>query len=219
MAMTEQKASDRKISLDVSMNEPSPMSAPWMAAAEERKSRQQPRRGFFRRQFSGEVTYSQKKFDWYFGVGLPIVCIAADPIVFRTNGFFEGAVVPNGHALLHKYQIFAYALSAVSILAMAAWLLWGNKLGEFRPFLGGLFLVAAAISTIAGIILFPFSLIGLIFLIGILGFTPLLSGFVFLRNSYRALESSAEDMPLKYVARAAMLAVIYALVVPFVLNF
>ena len=71
-----------------------------------------------------------------------------------------------------------------------------------------------------GIYLIPFSLLGILFVgVGLLGFTPLLSGFVFLRNSFRALESSAEDMPPRYVVRAAMLAVIYALVVPYVLNF
>lgn len=95
----------------------------------------------------------------------------------------------------------------------------GIKLGEIRPFLSGLFLVAAAASTAVGIYIFPFSVIGSLVLIGVLGFTPLFSGFVFLRNSFRVLESSAEDMPFRYVVRAAMLAVIYALVVPFVLNF
>jgi hypothetical protein len=170
-----------------------------------------PRPNFLQRQFSSVPTISQRKFDWTFGVGLPIICIAADPIVFR---HWQGL-----HPLLIEYKIFCYALSSVSIMAMAAWLLWGTRLGELRPFLGGLFLVAAAISTIVGIILLPFSMIGSILLIGLLGFTPLFSGFVFLRNSYRALESSAEEMPLNYVARAAMLAVVYALVVPFVLNF
>lgn len=170
-----------------------------------------PRPKFLKRQFSSVPTLSQRKFDWYFGVGLPIVCIAADPIVFR---HWDGI-----RPLLSDYQVFCYALSSVSIMAMAAWLLWGHKLGELRPYLGGIFLVAAAISTIVGVILLPFSMIGSIVLIGLLGFTPLLSGFVFLRNSFRALESSADDMPLNYVARAAMLAVIYALVVPFVLNF
>ncbi len=174
---------------------------------------------FLKRQFSAVTTLSQRKFDWVFGVGLPVVCIAADPIVFRSAGFFEPILENGGQALLSEYKIFAYALSTVSIMAMAAWLLWGSKLGELRPFLGGLFLTAAAISTIVGIILIPFSMMGMVLLIGILGFTPLFSGFVFLRNSFRALESSAEDMPLKYVARAAMLAVIFSLVVPFVLNF
>ena len=172
----------------------------------------EPRPGFLKRQFSELPTLSQKKFDWAYGVVLPIICVAADPIVFRTLG--------GDYTLLGDYKIFCYALSSVSILAMAAWLLWGNKLGELRPFLGGLFLVAAAISTTVGIMIFPFSALGIIFAgLGLLGFTPLFSGFVFLRNSFRVLESSAEDMPLKYVARAAMLAVIYALVVPFVLNF
>ena len=173
------------------------------------------RAGFLQRQFSESPSRGQKRFDWMFGVGLPIVCIAADPIVFR-----NWAASDPSDVLLFKYKIFCYVLSATSILAMAAWLLWGNKLGELRPFLGGLFLVAAAISTLVGIGIAPFSAIGIIFYgLGLLGFVPLFSGFVFLRNSYRALESSAEDMPLNYVARAAMLAVIYALVVPFVLNF
>lgn len=168
---------------------------------------------FLARQFASVPTLSQRKFDWYFGVGLPIVCIAADPIVFRSSM----GIRVNGP--LVEYKIFCYVLSAVAIMGMAAWLLWGSKLGELRPFLGGLFLVAAAASTFVGIILFPISLIGSLALIGLLGFTPLVSGFVFFRNSFRALESSARDLPLKYVVRAAMLAVIYALVVPYVLNF
>lgn len=175
----------------------------------------EPRPAFLKRQFADVATHGQRKFDWTFGVGLPIVCIAADPVVFRPGLFFE----PHD-LLLPQYQIFCYALSSVSILAMTAWLLWGSRLGEVRPFLGGLFLVAAAISITVGIVIAPFSALGVIFAgVGLLGFTPLLSGLVFLRNSFRALESSAEDMPLKYVARAAMLAVIFSLVVPFVLNF
>lgn len=171
------------------------------------------RPGYLRRQFSSVPTLFQKKFDWTFGVGLPIVCIAADPIVFRNWGAGDDT-------LLSEYKIFAYTLSSVSILAMAAWLLWGSKLGELRPFLGGLFLVAAAISTLVGVAIAPFSAIGIIFYgLGLLGFVPLFSGLVYFRNSFRVLESSADDLPLKYVARAAMLAVIYALVVPFVLNF
>lgn len=173
------------------------------------------RKGYLRRQFSELASRGQKSFDWTFGVGLPIVCIAADPIVFR-----NWAASDPSDVLLFKYKIFCYVLSATSILAMAAWLLWGSKLGELRPFLGGLFLVAAMISTLVGVAIAPFSAIGIVFYgLGLLGFVPLFSGFVFLRNSLRALESSAEDMPLRYVVRAAMLAVIYAIVVPYVLNF
>jgi hypothetical protein len=178
-----------------------------------------PRPGFFERQFSLAPTYGQTKFDWYFGVALPIVCIAADPVVFRSGGFFTPVLENGGRALLGDYKIFCYALSSLSIMAMAAWLLWGQKLGELRPFLAGLFLVAGAISTLVGLVLFPFSLIGSIVLIGLLGFTPLFSGFVFLRNAVRAIDGATDDLPKAYVFRAVTLAALYALIVPFVLNF
>ena len=167
---------------------------------------------FWERQFSLEPTRSQVKFDWAYGVVLPTICIAADPIVFR-GGFFD-----HDDALLAKYKIFAYALSSVSIMAMTAWLLWGHRLGELRPFLGGLFIVAAAISTLVGIVLFPYSLLLSIFVIGALGFTPLFSGFVFLRAAVRAFDGATDDMPRHYVARAAALAALFSLVIPYVLN-
>ncbi len=38
-----------------------------------------------------------------------------------------------------------------------------------------------------GVLIFPLSILGLIVLIGILGFTPFVTGFVYLRNGVRAL--------------------------------
>ncbi|MGD9590552.1 MAG: hypothetical protein AB7Q37_11410 [Pyrinomonadaceae bacterium] len=168
---------------------------------------------FLARQFSQQPTLAQQKFDWTFGVILPIVCVAADPCVFRSSIGFEVS------GPLVKFKIFAYILSSISIMSIAAWLLWGNKLGGFRPFLGGLFLAAAAVSTLVGVVLFPISVLGSFLIIGVLGFTPLFSGFVFLRNASRAIEASVNDLPLGYVVKAAMLTALYALVVPFVLNF
>lgn len=169
------------------------------------------RSGFLHRQHASASTPGQLKFDWIFGVGLPMVCIAADPGVFRTWYGDQG--------LLSDHLVFCYLLSSVSIMAMAAWLLWGNGLGAIRPFLGGLFLAAAAASTVVGIILFPFSLIGSIFVIGLLGFTPLVSGFVFFPNASRVLAAASDDDSTGYVLQAATLAFIYALAVPYVLNF
>lgn len=177
---------------------------------EEHKVTQPP--GFIERHFSLVPTLKQKKFDWTFGVVLPIVCVAADPIIFRSS---IGLLDP----MLADYKIFAYTLSSVSILAMAAWLLWGDRLGEIRPLLGGLFLVASAISTLVGLTIFPISLIGSIFLIGLLGFTPLFSGFVYLRNAVRAFDGASDCYPKGEVWRAAILGALYALIVPFVLNF
>lgn len=170
---------------------------------------------FLERQFSLPPTLGQRKFDYTFGVVLPIVCIAADPIVFRSWMFDR-----QNEGLLIEYKVFSYALSSVSILTMTAWLLWGKKLGGVRPFLGGLFLVAAIVSTLVGVAIAPLSAFGIIFYgLGLLGFVPLFAGFVYLRNAFRTLEASAEDLPIGYVVRAAMLAALYALVVPLVLNF
>ena len=177
---------------------------------EEHKAMHPP--GFLERQFSQVPTLRQRQCDWAFGVVLPIICVAADPIVFRSS-------IGVREAFLEEYKIFAYALSSVSIMAMAAWLLWGDRLGELRPFLGGLFIVAGAISTLVGIAILPISLIGSVILIGAIGFTPLFSGFVFLRNAVRAIDGATDDQPKRYVIRAVALAALYALVVPFVLNY
>lgn len=167
---------------------------------------------FFGRHFDLQPTARQQRFDWSFGVILPTICVAADPIVFNSFAGVEDA-------LLGRYSIFAYILSSVSIMSMAAWLLWGHRLGDLRPYIGGLFLAGSVISLIVGVILLPFSLIGMFMLIGFLGFTPLFSSFVYLRNGLRAIKGARLDLPREVVYRAAILAALYSLIVPFVLNF
>jgi hypothetical protein len=116
--------------------------------------------GFWQRQFQFEITYKQKVFDWIFGVILPVICFTFDPIVFKTN---------MRDPFLGEYKPFAYLLSFTSILAMMAWLIWGEKLKGLSGILSGLFAVGGVISLGIGIILFPFSLIGLVLIIGALG--------------------------------------------------
>lgn len=170
--------------------------------------------GFLERQFQSHPTLAQKKSDWVFGVILPIVCIAADPIVFRSS-----IGIGPRDLLLAEYKIFAYVLSSVSIMAMAAWLMWGERLGELRGYLGGLFLAASVVSLVVGIVLAPFSLMGMVFLIGLLGFTPFFSSFVFFRNATRILDSARDDYPPQHVWQSAVLGLLYGLAVPFALNF
>jgi hypothetical protein len=167
--------------------------------------------GFLERQFQTSPTLAQRKFDWTFGVVLPIVCIAADPVVFRSTMGLRGP-------LLEDYKIFAYLQSSISIMTMAAWLLWGDRVGELRGYFGGLFLVAAGVSVAVGLVIFPYSLLGTIILIGALGFTPLFSGLVYLRNAVRVIDAATDSYPRAQVWRAATLGLLYALIVPFVLN-
>jgi hypothetical protein len=148
-----------------------------------------------------------QKFDWAFGVGLPLICVAADPIVF--NG---------PRSLLADYQVFAYVLSSVSIMSMAAWLLWGDRLGWLRPFLGGFFITGSVISGLVGLAILPYSLLGMFLLIGFLGFTPLFSAFVYLRSGLHALQSAEVGMEKRYVYRAAIIGALWGFTVPYVLN-
>jgi hypothetical protein len=148
-----------------------------------------------------------------FGVFLPLLCFAADPFVFRSSI----GLPPDGR--LWKYKIFAYLLGSASIMAMTAWLLWGERLRELRPFVGGLFITASAVSFLVGLLLLPISMIASIFLIGLLGFTPLISSFVYLRNTVRIIESVSEAFSKRYIIGATLLAALYAFVVPYVVNF
>lgn len=148
-----------------------------------------------------------QKADWTFGVGLPLLCVVADPIVFSGHG-----------SLLGDYKIFAYVLSSVSIFGMAGWLLLGDRLGWLRPFLGGFFVAGAAVSAAVGLYILPYSIMGMFLLIGFLGFTPLISAWIFFRNGMKAIHSAEAEMNQRYIWRAATLAALWGIVVPFVLN-
>ena len=177
-----------------------------MQTLELNKEKTELEKGFWRRQFQPAATAAQTKFDWTFGVVLPVVCFVFDPIVFEAG------------SVLAPLKFFAYFLSFVSIMAMAAWLVWGAKLKWLNAFLAGLFAVGGVISLAIGILIVPISLIGLIVLIGIPGFTPLFTSIVFLRNALRAFQSAKPFFEKKILVYSSALAALLSAVVPYVLN-
>lgn len=169
------------------------------------------KQSFWKRQFQKKPTHSQKLFDWFFGVIMPVICFAFDPAIFK------GGIV--GTAYLGKYKPFAYILSFVSVMAMSAFLIWGRKLKWMNALLAGFFAVGGFISLIIGIVMLPISLLGLIILIGVLGFTPFFSSLVFLRNSLRAFQFAMLHLERKILIRSTILAAIFSLITPAVINF
>jgi hypothetical protein len=168
--------------------------------------------GFWRRQFRDAPTTKQKVFDWSCGVVLPVICVAADPIVFKgLSGTTEGPI-------LGAFKSFAYLLSFISIMSMMAWLIWREKLGGMNAALSGLFAFGSFVSLGVGIVLLPFSIVGLILLIGVLGFTPLFSGFVYLRNSFRAFQQAAPFLEERVLVGLFLLALLFSFTVPFAIN-
>jgi hypothetical protein len=138
--------------------------------------------GFVSRHFEQSATRRQKIFDAAFGIILPVLCLYFDPIVFR------GGIM--GAPLLGRYRLFAYAVVAVEIAALALWLAVGERIREWGGMLGGAMLAGALFSFVVGVVILPYSLFGLLLLIGVLGFSPFLCAFVYLRNAARALKAS-----------------------------
>jgi hypothetical protein len=136
--------------------------------------------GFWRRQFMPSTSRAQIIFDVVFGVVAPVLCFAFDPIVFKSTGF--------GGALIPEYQAYAYMVSGIEILLMLIWMVCGRQLQPRTRLLGGLLIAGAVFSWLIGVLLLPFTLIGLFLIIGIFGFTPFLTGLVYWRNGRSAFQ-------------------------------
>ncbi|HEX8130896.1 MAG TPA: hypothetical protein VF527_17480 [Pyrinomonadaceae bacterium] len=145
------------------------------------------RQGFLRRQLQAEATLSQLIFDVTVGMILPVLCLVFDPLVFRSGGLF-------GAPLFGGYQFFAYGLIAIEIVALGVWLAAGKRAGEWCGVLGGAMLAGAFFSACIGMLLLPFSVIGLALGIGVLGFTPFVTAFIYWRNARRALKAASAQM-------------------------
>lgn len=144
-----------------------------------------PATGFWRRQFQPYTTRSQRFYDWLFGVILPVVCFYFDPIVFN-SAFGDGEV------LLADMRFIAYPFAYAAIMGNMAWLLFGERLGKLNDALGWLLACCSLVALIVGIRIAPYSLMGLIILIGALGFTPLFMSFSLMRNAVRAFRAAAK---------------------------
>jgi hypothetical protein len=167
--------------------------------------------GFWRRQFQLESTPKQKIFDWAFGIVLPVICCLFDPIVFK------GAFSHNG-ALLGSFKPFVYLLSFVSIVLMMLFLLFGSKLKWFNAVLAGFFTIVSTISLTIGVVLFPLSLMGLLFIIGVLGFTPLFAAFAYARNSFIAFNFAKIPLNKTLLWNLVLVSAIFSFAVPYVFN-
>ena len=165
---------------------------------------------FFSRQSGPERTSGQEIFDWVFGVIMPTVCFAFDPFIFRDW---------NGHkGLFGDYLPFAYLLSFTLVMANAALLLFGDRFKEINIYLSGLFAVGGMVSLVIGVVLLPFSVIGLVFLIGILGFTPLLTSIVYLRNAVRTFKTAQPYFRRASLIGAFVFATAFSAAIPILAN-
>jgi hypothetical protein len=162
-----------------------------------------PKKRFWRRQFDSVPTRSQDLFDGIFGVILPVLCFVADPIVFK-GGVMDAP-------WLEHYQVLAYLVSVVEMGVFIVWRTFRKQLTAFSaPFAGVLF-AGGLISTSIGIAILPLTLFGLLVLIGILGFVPFLTAFVYFRSGVRAMKDQVRNSTFDFRFMTAGLAGILAI--------
>lgn len=128
-----------------------------------------------RAQLTTEPTRAQVAFDVAMGILVPVTCFIMDPLAFNDRGMFA------------RYRVFVYVGALLAMPALALWLLrrlrWRGGMGVFA----GMFFYCALFGAALGLALLPFTLLGLLIVIGVLGLTPFAAGFVFWRNGMRAL--------------------------------
>jgi hypothetical protein len=110
------------------------------------------------------------------GAVFPVLCVLYDPVVFRGDGWFGGA----------NRQAFAYVAIAFQIVALLCWLAASPWCGRLSAVFAGVLFAGAIMAVCIGVPILPLSIIGLIVLIGLLGFAPFLTAYVFFRNSLYA---------------------------------
>ena len=130
--------------------------------------------GFWPRQFAIKSTRYQRLFDIVIGILAPIFCVLFDPVIFR------------GHALLPNLRVLNGIMMGIAIVTLSLWFKQVHFLKKRALLVAVIFIVSASYALVLGIKLFRISVIGLEFGIGILGFTPFVTSFVYFRNAVRA---------------------------------
>jgi hypothetical protein len=162
---------------------------------------------FWARQFSGTPTRHQITFDIMFGVMTPLVCLLVDPGIFRTGALGDGG-------MLGSLKWFALIAIPLQILTLIAWLWLGTAFEPWTAGIAGILLVGGMFAGLIGVVLLPLSLIGLLVLVGMVGFLPFVTAGVFLRNALRALQPARTAVAHGGVHGSLVIGVIIASAVP-----
>ncbi len=149
-------------------------------------------------------------FDLTFGVFVPLICLIADPIVFRagTISFASG--------MLTAFKIAAYTSIAISVTALAAWLIFRRPLAAYSGYLDGIFMMAQVMAFLLALYILPDSLTAIgITGFGLLGLTPFVTSFVFF-HQHRLARADASMLPHR--ARNTLIGALVAIIIPLLLQ-
>jgi hypothetical protein len=125
--------------------------------------------------------------DILFGIIAPIACLVFDPVVFRLR-MNVGFNAP----LLGHWRVFFYIAIPLAVISLAVWYIFRARLPFLLPFQAGIFVAGGIVSFLLGLVLTPFSLLGLTYNgIGGFGFIPFVTAYVYWRNYRLVLRAAA----------------------------
>ena len=120
-------------------------------------------------------------FSVAFGVVAPIVCFTMKPVLLPG----DGSEIP-GLGFISTFWIFSYGVVGLGIASLTLWLCCGPRLGSWCGIVSGDLLACAIFAGGLWLVMLPFSVIGLLVIIGVLGFVPLLTAATFGDHGIRA---------------------------------
>jgi hypothetical protein len=165
------------------------------------------RGGFWHRQFTHDSTTHQIVFDVMFGILMPLACFYLDPGIIQ-SGMFDRDLRMISHAPL------VYSISAIAMFTLMIWLAFATRIKAAGAIFAGVFVSGAVCSFTIGIIILPITFLGLFIIIGVLGFVPFFTGFVYLRNAIRAIGSANPFIGRSAVAAATSVGLLFAAGLP-----
>jgi len=143
-------------------------------------------------------------FDVLFGIALPVVCLLADPGVFR-----GGLLVP---PVLGRYAVASYVLLLPAMVFLGIWLVWQRG----ALLLAGPLLASGAVAIAIGLALLPLSLPMSLVLVGLLGLVPFGTGVAFFRNGLRAFRAAGANRRPAFVCIIVAVLGLAAIALPLV---
>ncbi len=117
-------------------------------------------------------------FSIMMGIIAPIFCLAV------WSFLFPGMDMP-GLDFIDTYWHFSHGVIGLEILVLSLWLALADRLETWCGMVCGVLLAGGLFAGVLGLVLLPFSLIGLMALIGALGLVPLFTAYVYFRNALR----------------------------------
>jgi hypothetical protein len=149
---------------------------------------------------------SSPRFHVVAGIAGPFVCLGLDPFIFQ-GGDEHGPA-------FGSYWLIAYCFIGLEILVLSLWLRAPERLGPVCGAVAGALLAGSVVACGLGLVLLPFSLLGALAVIGLLGFTPFFTSIVFFYNGILALRVARASSPRWFLAPSVVLGAAVVLALP-----